>query len=284
MDIETILEGVEGLDKETSKKIIAAFNEAVEKKAKIVVENNLSTLKKRMYQSVKERARIAFAKTASVLYNESVKSINEDAVQYKEKIVQGLESFIEAYMEESIPQSIITEAAQSRVNNNLISLIKEHLAVDHVMSNEKFKGAMKIALEENKRLKNKVNVLVKENVEVNKFNTKFKAAVVFKELTVGMTDKQREFLVERFKGKDATYIKNNFPSAKKLMLESIGTGTAQANGEQKAPTSNVKPDESKVKLIKEQAAANIAKKKAAIVSQDDTMSVLVEQYIDIQKD
>jgi hypothetical protein len=295
-EIDTILEGIEGIDKDTASKISTAFNEAVETKAQTIVESQLPELKKKMYRSVKERARVAFNKTASALYNETIKAVNEDAEVFKEQIVEGLESFLETYMSEAIPESLITEAAEARSNAKIVGALREVLVVEQVMTDNKMKEVMGKALDQVNNLKAENKKLSDENLSVVSENNKYKAAVEFKKLTVGMTAKQRTFLAERFKGKDAKYIKNNFPEVKKIMLETLDSGTAPANDEKKVVTEQAeqtlkdagvkKPDAKKKEVLKEQAAASNAKRKQNSKSSDkpSVMDVLVENYIDIQAD
>ena len=70
-------------------------------------------------------------------------SINEEATNLKDTVVESISDYLDSYIEEAIPTKTIEEATTNRRAYDLLSDIRKMLSVDMVLANESIREAVK---------------------------------------------------------------------------------------------------------------------------------------------
>ncbi len=121
--------------------------------------------------------------------------LNQDAVDFKETLVESISNYLEEYVEELVPTEAIMEATRNKEALNVLSNLRNILAVDSSLMNESVKEAIVEG-------KNEIDELKAELAELKAAN---------ETLTESYNDVKRDaFLVERcaqFNEKKAAYLK-----------------------------------------------------------------------------
>lgn len=236
MDIKKQLKKVtkELLSEEALNEIQAAFENAVEEKAKIHVASALvkqdedyarklshllEAIDKDHTQKLKK-----VVKAIDINHGEKLKAIVEkyqgalvtEAGSFKSNIVNDVSTYLDAYIEEALPKSQIQEAVNNRRAQVVLEQIKEFLGVDTALAKKAVKGAIIDGKKQIDEANDKLEALQKEHsVLVEKFN-QVASDLILEKKTTGLSDKKKDYINRIMKGKSAEFIYENFDYALNL--------------------------------------------------------------------
>jgi hypothetical protein len=160
------------------------------------------------------------------------KALNEDAATFKQSLVESISNYLEAYLDENLPNTAIEEAVNNKRANQVLNELRSMLSVDLILGKETIREAVmdgKSKLDESSRI---IDELKKQNSQLNESLTKVKSDLVLEQRTAGLPDSKKTYLSKVFKGKSAEFIKENFDYTVKMFekqeSKNIETLTEQA--------------------------------------------------------
>jgi len=160
------------------------------------------------------------------------KALNEDASTFKQSLVESISNYLEAYLDENLPNTAIEEAVNNKRANQVLNELRSMLSVDLILGKETIREAVmdgKTKLDESARI---IDELKKQNGQLNESLTKAKSDLVLEQRTANLPDSKKNYLSKVFKGKSAEFIKENFDYTVKMFekqeSKNIETLTEQA--------------------------------------------------------
>lgn len=235
----------------------AAVNTVAESRVQVVTEKKIKSLKRGMYRTVRERAKVAFKNVASHLYTEAKTGIDADCKQFKEDLVESTQIFIESHLNSALPAGLVKEEADARFNKNIVEGITKTLLVKEAHTNPEFKKAVKTAKIAVESAQKENDGLVKELTEARQTIDKHNAAIAFAKATKGCTQTQKSVLSEQFRGKSAADIKKHLPGA----VDKLISGKAQPSSR------SIVSEGSNSSVVTEDANNDLVQKGQAIVAE-----------------
>ena len=163
------------------------------------------------------------------------REINENALKFKDTLVESISQYLEEYIDESIPSQAIEEATKNRTATEVLSNLRKVLAVDSALMSESIKEAVIDGKNQNDALSKEVEALKKENKILKESYTKTKADLLLETKTVNLTDKKRDYIKRALGDKTPTFIEENFDYTLRLFE---------------------RKEQEQINVIKEQAFAN----------------------------
>ena len=163
------------------------------------------------------------------------REINENALKFKDTLVESISQYLEEYIDESIPSQAIEEATKNRTATEVLSNLRKVLAVDSALMSESIKEAVIDGKNQNDALSKEVEALKKENKILKESYTKTKADLLLETKTVNLTDKKRDYIKRALGDKTPAFIEENFDYTLRLFE---------------------RKEQEQINVIKEQAFAN----------------------------
>lgn len=236
MDIKKQLKKVtkELLSEEALNEIQASFDRAVEEKAKIHVasalvkqDSDYANKLSHLLEAIDKDHTLKLKKVVKAIdinHGQKLKAIVEkyqtalvnEASSFKSNIVNDVSTYLDAYIEETLPKAQIQEAVNNRRAQVVLEQIKEFLGVDTALAKKAVKGAIIDGKKQIDEANNKLEALQKEHsVLVEKFN-QVASDLILEKKTAGLSDKKKDYINRIMKGKSAEFIYENFDYALNL--------------------------------------------------------------------
>lgn len=216
------------LTEEVLKELELTFNSAVDNKVKIHVEKALleqdadysqkleklieaidtdHTNKLNKVVETLEADRTAKLKAIVEKYENT---INEEAGNFKEDLVNNISKYLELYLDEKVPSTQISEAVNSKKAEKMLEALRGTLAVDMALSKDSIKEAV---IDGKNRLNEAAEQLKASNAKIEELNKAL--AAVSAEITLekklnNLPEDKKVHLKKLLAGKSAEYINENF--------------------------------------------------------------------------
>ncbi len=142
--------------------------------------------------------------------------INNSAAQFKETLVESISDYIEEYIDEAVPVQAIEEATKNRTAAEVLSNLRNVLAVDSTLMKESVKGAVMEGKNTIDDLTSRLNEVEKENNLLKEAYNTTQADLFLEKKTSGLQDKKKEYLRKVLGDKSPTFIKENFDYTARL--------------------------------------------------------------------
>jgi hypothetical protein len=234
MDIQSILKNLdkEVLTEETATAIAEAFNTAVEEKAnakiQLEVENAVSKLDedhasklKNLLEAIDEDHTSKLKLVVDTINEDHTgkleslvkhyrQSINEKAESFSNKVVEELSSYLDLYIDKSLPKQQLEEAVHNTYARQQLDKIKEILAIDPAVVNESIKQTIVAGKNKVDEVQSQLNESYNENLKLTAKLNQLEAAVLLEKKTNGMPRSKKEYLIKILSDKAPQYIEENF--------------------------------------------------------------------------
>lgn len=142
--------------------------------------------------------------------------MTQQAQLFKEEMINNISTYLEAYIDETIPAEKINEAITNKRANVVLEQIREILGVDAALAQKSIKGAIidgkrqiDEAVQKLEATQNELEVLKEQNEKLN-------ATLVLEKKTAGLSDKKRSYINKVMFGKSAQFITENIDYALSL--------------------------------------------------------------------
>jgi len=142
--------------------------------------------------------------------------LNEDAGKFKETLVESISDYIEEYIDEAIPVQAIEEATKNRTASEVLSNLRNVLAVDSTLMKESVKGAIIEGKNQIDELTARLNEIEKENGLLKEAYKKTQADLFLEQKTSSLPAKKKEYLNKVLGDKSPKFIKENFDYTARL--------------------------------------------------------------------
>lgn len=236
MSITDILkQATEGiLSEETLKEIETAFNKSVEDKVKIHVEkalteqdNDYANKLKHLLEVVdKDHTKKLLKVVEAIDTNHAAKlkklvekynsELTGSAKNFKNNMINNVSTYLEAYLDESIPANKLTSAVQNKRAAVVLEKIREMLGVDSAVAKKSIRNAI---FDGKRQIDEASSRLEATQKELQTYKQQFafaKAQLVLEKNLSSVEGKKKEYLRKVMKGKSAEFINENFAYASNL--------------------------------------------------------------------
>lgn len=222
------------LSEEALTEISNAFEAAVKDKARIHVEkalteqdedyaNKLQKLlavidedhTKKLVKVVEAIDKNHAAKFKAVV-NKFNGEVTKQAQLFKEDMIHNISTYLEAYIDETIPAEKINEAIGNKRANVIIEQIREILGVDAALAQKSIKSAIVDGKRQIDEAVQKLEAAQKELEVLKEQNESLSSSLVLEKKTAGLSDKKKGYVNKVMAGKSAQFITENIDYALSL--------------------------------------------------------------------
>lgn len=168
------------------------------------------------FKEVFEKFDKAHAAKLLKVANKYKKIINEDAAQFKNKVLKQLSNYLELYLEQSIPNEVLAKNMAAYQDRKILEQIKQTIGYNESIANESFKEAMQDGKRIIERQKQEADRLIKENAALKKQAERLNAALLLEKKVASLPKEKQTHLKNLFADKDVAYITENFNYASSM--------------------------------------------------------------------
>ena len=216
------------LTEDVLKEIETAFNSSVNEKVKIHVEKALMEQDEDYSKKLEKLVEAIDADHTSKL-EKVVESIDADRAEklkavvkkyetaivseannFKTTLVESISNYLEKFLEEKLPLSDIEAAVKNKKALNMLTNIREALAVDMALSKDSIKDAV---IDGKNKIDEAVNQLEASNKKVTELSNelnKIKAELALEKNVQDLDAEKKVYMKKMLKGKSADFITENF--------------------------------------------------------------------------
>lgn len=222
------------LSEEVLKDIESAFNKAVQDKVSIHVEKALAEQDSDYANKLKNLLEVVdkdhtnkllkvveaidtnHSYKLKLLVNKFNKELNNNAGSFKDNMINNVSTYLEAYLDETIPQEKLNEAVKSKRAQVVLEQIKEILGVDAAVAKKAVRSAIVDGKRQIDEANKKLEVVQNELSQIKESYSSTKAELVLEKKLASVEGKKRQYLGKVMKGKSAEFISENFDYASNL--------------------------------------------------------------------
>ena len=143
-------------------------------------------------------------------------ALTEDAENFKTELVESISSYLDEYLQESIPAEEIKEAVKNKKAIQVLEGIRNHLAIDSALQKESIKHAVLDGKNQINEATNKLESALQEKAVVEEELNTLKANLLIEQKTSGLDERSAKYVRKVLAGKDAEFIAENFDYTLKL--------------------------------------------------------------------
>lgn len=138
------------------------------------------------------------------------RSLNIEASNFKETLVESISNYLEEFLNEAIPVEAISQATKNKTAITVLSNLRKALAVDSALMSESVQDAVIDGKKQIDALTTQVNTLLKENNLIKESYLKTKSALILESKTSGLSDRKKEYILRVLGDKSPKFIEENF--------------------------------------------------------------------------
>jgi len=142
--------------------------------------------------------------------------LNEGAAEFKETLVESISTYIEEYVDEAIPTEAIMEATRNKEALNVLSNLRNTLAVDSSLMAESVKTAIVEGKTEIDELRAEIAELKQNNQTLTESYNDAKSAAFLESRCAKFNDKKSAYLKKVLSDKTPRFIEENFEYTARL--------------------------------------------------------------------
>jgi hypothetical protein len=143
-------------------------------------------------------------------------SINEEANQFKQSLVESISTYIEEYIDEKIPVENIQEAVKNKKAIAVLENLRSTLGIDFALSKETIKDAITEGKQQLDKSSNEIKTLVEQNNALSHQVQQLNSHILLSEKTQELPVDKRNYLFKVLKDKPVEFINENFDYTLKL--------------------------------------------------------------------
>ena len=226
--VQVLKEATQGLlTDESLAAIEQAFNEAVENKAHLNVEQALIKQDEEYTHKLKslleaidadhshKMIKIAEAidhnnaKKLTQVVNRYRKALYTEAKTFEKQLVKMISMYLEKYLDEKIPAESINEAVRNRQAFTVLENLRRSLAIDSTLMKESVREAVVDGKRQINEAQNELENLRLQNEELQRRLDRSNAELVFEQKTAHLSDKKRNYARKVLAGKSAQFVAEN---------------------------------------------------------------------------
>lgn len=192
--VESALTKQDELYADRLRKLITALDKDHSKKLKYVVEHTDKSNAKKLKKVI----------------DKYEATLNLEAAKFKKTLVASISDYLEECINEVIPKEAILEATRNKTAHQVLSNLRQALAVDSALMNESVKGAVVDGKNQINELTQQVADLTKKEQQLQEALEQKSAQLVLEQKCATLPDKKKEYIKKVMAGKTAKFIAENF--------------------------------------------------------------------------
>jgi hypothetical protein len=216
------------LTEDVLKEIETAFNASVDQKVKIHVEKALmeqdedySKKLEKLVEAIDTDHTAKLDKVVEALDADRAEKLKQvvkkyetalhtEATSFKDTLVNTISRYLEKYLDEKLPLADIEQAVKNKKALNMLTNLREALAVDMALSNDSIKEAV---VDGKNKIDEAVQQLEASNKKVNELTNelnKIRADLALEKVVQDLDSDKKVYMKKMLKGKSADFITENF--------------------------------------------------------------------------
>lgn len=222
------------LSEEALKDIESAFENAVNDKVKLHVEKALveqdedyaNKLQKLLAVIDEDHTKKLVRVVEAIDINHAAKfkavvskfngEISKNAQLFKEDLINNISTYLEAYIDESLPNERIDEAVSNKRAQVVVEQIREILGVDAALAQKSIKNAIVDGKRQIDEANTKLEAALKELEVLKESNEKLSADLVLEKKVSHLPENKKSYINKVMAGKSAQFITENIDYALNL--------------------------------------------------------------------
>jgi len=182
-------------------------------------------------------------------------TLNEEANQFKDSVVDNISNYIELYIDDIIPAEDIKSAMENKHAANKLAQMRQDLAVDSAMTTTVVKEAVVDGKKQIEQKSHEVETLNEQNQKLKSVLLKAKSDLLMEQMTQQLPENKRKYMYKVLGEKSPEFITENFDYTLKLLEK---TEEERLEKYQQEAKSNRKvkvdrPTTKQIRVIKENA-------------------------------
>jgi hypothetical protein len=137
-------------------------------------------------------------------------TIKKDAKEFQDRLVEEISNYLDLYLEKTVPAKQIAEAVENVKAVNTIKQIRQLVGINEEFIDSEVKEALVDGKKTIDSLKNELNSVIKENVELKHKANKAEAHIILEQKTADMPSAKKAFINKLLANKAPEYIEENF--------------------------------------------------------------------------
>lgn len=235
-DIKSILKEAtqDLLSEEVLKEIEEAFNSAIAEKVQIHVTKALTEqdedYSKKLehlleaidadhtakLEKVVEAIDVNHTEKLKALVEKYSAALNKEAKTFKDSTIENISTYLEAYLDETIPADEIKDAVKNRRALEVLDQLRSILGVDAALAKESVREAIVDGKRQIQEASEKLEAANKELAQVKAQLAAKNAELALEHKTVGLSARKKDYINKVMKNKSAQFITENIDYALSL--------------------------------------------------------------------
>ena len=216
------------LTEDVLKEIETAFNASVDQKVKIHVEKALmeqdedySKKLEKLVEAIDTDHTAKLDKVVEALDADRAEKLKQvvkkyetalhtEATSFKDTLVNTISRYLEKFLDEKLPLADIEQAVKNKKALNMLTNLREALAVDMALSNDSIKEAV---VDGKNKIDEAAQQLEASNKKVNELTNelnKIRADLALEKVVQDLDSDKKVYMKKMLKGKSADFITENF--------------------------------------------------------------------------
>jgi hypothetical protein len=226
MNISEILkEATDGaIDESTLAAIETAFEKRLEEKTQLHVdkalleqdEEALDADHTKKLEKVVEALDADRAGKLKAIVEKYETALTEDAENFKSELVESISTYLDEYIQESIPTEEIKEAVKNKKAIQVLADLRTNLAVDSALQKESIKDAVLDGKNQINEATTKLESALQEKAVIEEELNTIKSNLLIEQKTADLDERSAKYIKKVLAGKDAEFIAENFDYTLKL--------------------------------------------------------------------
>lgn len=144
-------------------------------------------------------------------------TLNEEANQFKDSVVDNISNYIELYIDDVIPVEDIKSAMENKHAANKLAQMRQDLAVDSAMTTTVVREAVVDGKKQIEQKSKEVETLNEQNQKLKSILLKTKSDLLMEQMTQELPENKRKYMYKVLGEKSPEFITENFDYTLKLL-------------------------------------------------------------------
>lgn len=164
-------------------------------------------------QKVVEAIDINHAEKLKGIVEKYSKIIKEEAARFKEETINNISTYLETYLDETIPSADVKDAVKNTRALEILGQIRNILGVDAALAKESIREAVVDGKNQINEASKKLEAVTKELTAAKAQLAARDAELTLEKKTAGLSSRKRDYISKVMSGKSAQFITENIDYA-----------------------------------------------------------------------
>jgi hypothetical protein len=137
-------------------------------------------------------------------------TLNEEAGEFKEEVIDGVSNYLDLYLEETIPQAAIKQAMENTHAVNVLQEMRKKLSVDRAMATNSIRDAVVDGKKQIEETSLQAKMLEEKNAALSQELNKAKSKLILEEKTQDLPENKKRYMFKVLGNKTPGFINENY--------------------------------------------------------------------------